>query len=43
VKNPQAIPMPTAEQEEMLHTQRAQSAAANPQMQVLMAALTKKK
>lgn len=43
VKNPQAIPMPTAEQEEMLHTQRAQTAAANPQMQVLMAALNKKK
>lgn len=43
VKNPAAIPMPTAEQEEMLHTQRAQTAAANPQMQVLMAALTKKK
>jgi hypothetical protein len=43
VKNPAAIPMPTAEQEEMLHTQRAQTAAANPQMQILMAALTKKK
>lgn len=43
VKNPAAIPMPTAEQEEMLHTQRAQTAASNPQMQVLMAALTKKK
>lgn len=43
VKNPQAIPMPTAEQEEMLHTQRAQTAASNPQMQVLMAALNNKK
>ena len=43
VKNPAAIPMPTAEQEEMLHTQRAQTAASNPQMQLLMAALTKKK
>lgn len=43
VKNPQAIPMPTAEQEEMLHTSRAQAAAAHPQMQVLMNALTKKK
>lgn len=42
-KSPVAIPMPTAEQEEMLHTQRANTAAANPQMQVLMAALTKKK
>lgn len=42
-KSPAAIPMPTAEQEEMLHTQRANTAAANPQMQVLMAALTKKK
>lgn len=41
--NPSAIPMPSAEQEEILHTQRAQTAAANPQMQVLMAALTKKK
>jgi len=43
VKSNFAIPMPTAEQEEMLHTQRANNAAANPQMQVLMAALTKKK
>lgn len=43
VKSPMAIPMPSAEQEEMLHTQRANTAAANPQMQVLMAALTKKK
>lgn len=43
VKNPLAIPMPSAEQEEMLHTQRATTAAQNPQMQVLMAALTKKK
>lgn len=43
VKSNFAIPMPTAEQEEMLHSQRAQTAAANPQMQVLMAALTKKK
>jgi hypothetical protein len=43
VKSNFAIPMPTAEQEEMLHTQRANTAAQNPQMQVLMAALTKKK
>jgi len=43
VKSQFAIPMPTAEQEEMLHSQRANTAAANPQMQVLMAALTKKK
>lgn len=43
VKNPAAIPMPTAEQEEMLHTQRAQTAASNPQMQLLMSALIKKK
>jgi hypothetical protein len=43
VKSPNAIPMPTAEQEEMLHTQRAQTAASNPQMQLLMSALTKKK
>lgn len=43
VKNPAAIPMPTQEQEEMLHSQRAQSAASHPQMQLLMSALTKKK
>jgi hypothetical protein len=43
VKSNFAIPMPSAEQEEMLHTQRANTAAANPQMQVLMAALTKRK
>lgn len=43
VKSNFAIPMPTAEQEEMLHSQRAQTASANPQMQFLMAALTKKK
>jgi len=43
VKSSFAIPMPSAEQEEMLHTQRANTAAQNPQMQVLMAALTKKK
>lgn len=43
VKSTQAIPMPTAEQEEMLHTQRVQSATAHPQMQFLMAALTKNK
>ncbi|NJO48295.1 MAG: hypothetical protein HC840_01105 [Leptolyngbyaceae cyanobacterium RM2_2_4] len=36
VKNPTAIPMPTAEQEEMLHTQRAQAAASHPQMQSIM-------
>lgn len=36
VKNPSAIPMPTAEQEEMLYSQRAQTAAAHPQMQGLM-------
>lgn len=40
VKNSAAIPMPSAEQEEMLHTQRAQAAAAHPQMQNIMAALT---
>lgn len=43
VKNPQAIPMPTPEQEEMLHTSRAQTAASHPQMQLLMNALTKPK
>ncbi len=43
VKNSSAIPMPTAEQEEMLHTQRANTAAANPQMQSLMNLLTKNK
>lgn len=41
VKNPQAIPMPTAEQEEMLHTQRAQAAASHPQMQSIMQLLIK--
>lgn len=43
VKNPAAIPMPTAEQEEMLHTQRAQAAASHPQMQSLMSLLTQPK
>lgn len=43
VKSALAIPMPSAEQEEMIHTSRANTAAANPQMQMLMAALTNKK
>lgn len=34
--NPAAIPMPTAEQEEMIHTQRAQAANSNPQMMSIM-------
>lgn len=43
VKNPQALPMPTAEQEEMLYTQRANAAANNPQMQSIMNLLTSSK
>lgn len=44
VKNSQALPMPTAEQEEFLHTQRATAAASHPQMQGLMnLLLTQKK
>jgi hypothetical protein len=43
VKNPAAIPMPTAEQEEMLHTQRAQAAASHPQMQSIMTLLLNQK
>lgn len=39
VKNPTALPMPTPEQEEMLHTQRAQAAASHPQMQSIMSLL----
>jgi hypothetical protein len=39
VKNPAALQMPTAEQEEMLHTQRAQAAASHPQMQSIMSLL----
>ncbi len=38
--NPNAIPMPTAEQEEMLHTSRANAAAAHPQMQSIINLLT---
>jgi len=40
VKNPQAIPMPTIDQENMLHATRAQAAASHPQMQSLMSLLT---
>lgn len=36
VKSAGAIPMPSPAQEEMLHTQRAQTAAAHPQMQTIM-------
>jgi hypothetical protein len=36
VKNPQALPMPTADQEEMIHSARAAAANANPQMQSIM-------
>ena len=36
VKNPAAIPMPTAEQEEFHHSQRAAAAATNPQMMTIM-------
>lgn len=36
VKNPSAIPMPTSAQEEMMHTARANQAAAHPQMQNIM-------
>lgn len=43
VKNPSAIPMPSPEQEEMLHTQRAQAAASHPQMQSIMSLLLNKK
>jgi hypothetical protein len=44
VKNSQAIPMPTQDQENMLHAQRVQAASANPQMQGLMnLLLTQKK
>lgn len=43
VKNPNALPMPSVEQEEMLYSQRAQAANQNPQMQSIMAILTKKK
>lgn len=43
VKNPQAIPMPTAEQEEMLHTQRANAASSHPQMQSIMTLLLNQK
>jgi hypothetical protein len=38
-----AIPMPTAEQEEMIHTQRAQAASVNPNMQRIMNALINQK
>lgn len=37
---PTAIPMPSIEQENMLHSQRVQSAEANPQMQTIMNLLT---
>lgn len=40
VKSAGALPMPTPEQEEMLHTQRAQTAANHPQMQTIMNLLT---
>lgn len=40
--NPNAIPMPSPEQEELLHTQRAHAASVNPQMQSIMSLLTKK-
>lgn len=43
VKSPAAIPMPTAEQEEMMYSQRAQAANAHPQMQTIMGLLTQKK
>jgi len=36
VKSALAIPMPTPEQEEMMHTSRAHAAASHPQMQTLM-------
>jgi hypothetical protein len=42
-KNPNAIPMPSPEQEEMLHTQRAYSNMNNPQMQNIMNAIMKPK
>lgn len=41
--NPNAIPMPTVEQEEMMYTQRAQAAASHPQMQNLMSLLLNQK
>lgn len=36
VKSSSALPMPTAEQEEMMHTARANQAASHPQMQSIM-------
>lgn len=36
VKSESALPMPTPAQEEMLYTQRAQTAAAHPQMQTIL-------
>lgn len=43
VKSPNALPMPSVEQEEMIYTQRAAVAAANPQMQNIMSLLTNPK
>jgi len=43
VKNPNAIPMPSLDHENMMYTQRAQEAASNPQMQSIMNLLINKK
>lgn len=43
VKSSQAIPMPTAEQEENMYTTRAQIASANPTFQTIMTALNNSK
>lgn len=42
VDSSQKLPMPTQEQEELMYLQRAQTAAAHPQMQSLMKLLTNK-
>lgn len=43
VANPGALPMPPQEQLEAIYTQRANTAAAHPQMQMIMGLLDKKK
>lgn len=43
VKSSSAIPMPTAAQEEMIHTTRAQQASAHPQMQTILGLLNQPK
>lgn len=42
VKSSNALPMPSQEQEEFMYTQRANTAAQNPQMQMIMSAINNK-